>query len=70
MIVCTALEKQKESLEKLAEGRLQWRLREKERELKQELSYQVDWENVWIMNLSVLLCVCRPIRFIVSTRVN
>ena len=36
-----ALDRQKVNLEKLAEGRLQWRLRDKEREMEQELSYRV-----------------------------
>ena len=39
--VHVALDKQKASLEKLAERRLEWRLRDKEREMQQELSYRV-----------------------------
>jgi mitofilin len=37
-----ALDQQKESLDQLAERRLEWSLRDKEREMQQELSYQAD----------------------------
>ena len=38
---CTALDRQKASLEEVAERTLDWRLRDKEREMQQELSYRV-----------------------------
>ena len=47
----TALERQKASLEEVAERTLDWRLRDKEREMQQELSYRVS-ENGAVLSVT------------------